>query len=168
MLISEEYREQNIEAHKQPDWGTTAHYYSNLVRGLSREVGAETILDYGAGKQTLKGACPELPITSYDPAIPEISDAPEPCDLVCCIDVLEHIEPECLDAVLDDLQRVTNKLGFFIISTVPAIKKLPDGRNAHLIVEKEHFWLPKLLDRFSIGMMRNEEKAITVMVTKKA
>ena len=163
-LISDAYKEQNIEAHKEPAWGTTAHHYANLVRGLSNELHAESILDYGAGKQTLKGACPELPIQSYDPAISEISLPPEPCDLVCCIDVLEHIEPEYLDNVLDDLQRVTKKMGFFDISTVKAIKKLPDGRNAHLIIESEHFWLPKLLDRFGIGMVRNEGNALTVFV----
>ena len=167
MLISKDYKNQNETAHKNDKtWGTTAWRYADLVRGLSQEVKAESILDYGAGKETLKATCPELNIFSYDPSIKEISKSPGKHDLVCCIDVLEHIEPDCLEDVLDDLQRVTKKLGFFLISTVPAIKKLPDGRNAHLIVEDERFWLPKLIDRFGIGMVRNDVNSISVIVNK--
>ena len=48
----------------------------------------------------------------YDPAFPEYGE-PRGADLVCCIDVLEHIEPDLLDNVLDDLARITLKHGFF-------------------------------------------------------
>ena len=76
-----------------------------------------------------------LRIQHYDPAIPDWADAPEPCEMVACIDVLEHIEPELIGNVLDDLQRVTRSIGLFTMATMPAVKVLEDGRNAHLIVE---------------------------------
>ena len=67
-----------------------------------------------------------------------------------CTDVLEHIEPGCLDAVLDDLQRVTRGLILLTVATRPAKKTLPDGSNTHKIVENQHFWLPRLLARFDL------------------
>jgi len=69
---------------------------------------------------------------------------------VTCIDVLEHIEPELLENVLDDLQRVVDKYGLFTIHTGPAQKILPDGRNAHLIQQPLAWWSEKLIKRFTI------------------
>jgi len=49
------------------------------------------------------------------------------------IDFLEQIEPYLLDNVLDDLTWVTAGMGVFIAHSGPAVKVLPDDRNAHLI-----------------------------------
>lgn len=112
-------------------------------------MGIDSILDYGAGKQTLAKSLSTLPVTSYDPAIEKISEKPEgKFDLVVCTDVMEHIEPDYLDAVLDDLRRYTGKMVFLNVATRPAVKSLPDGRNAHLIVEDYRWWWPKLVERF--------------------
>ena len=67
----------------------------------------------------------------YDPVFPEYGP-PKKADIVCCIDVLEHVEEEYLTNVLDELKKITMKLGFFTIATEPADKFLKDGRNAHL------------------------------------
>jgi hypothetical protein len=32
----------------------------------------------------------------------------------------------------------------------PALKTLPDGRNAHLIQEPVEWWLPKIMQRFDL------------------
>lgn len=56
--------------------------------------------------------------------------------------------------------------GFFTISTVPAIKKLPDGRNAHLIVEDYRWWLPKIWERFNITVYQNLGTEFSVIVDK--
>ena len=71
-----------------------------------------------------------------------------------CTDVLEHIEPDRLDEVLDDLKRVTRKMGFFVVATRAADKTLPDGRNAHLIQQERDWWLPKLAARFDVWQVR--------------
>ena len=49
-----------------------------------------------------------------------------------CTDVLEHIEPDCLQAVLGHLRQVSREYTFVNISTRAAVKSLHDGRNAHL------------------------------------
>ena len=67
-----------------------------------------------------------------------------------CIDVLEHVEPELIDNVLDDLQRVTSKKGYFTISCRPASKILKDGRNAHILIQPKEWWKKKLEPRFKI------------------
>ena len=86
----------------------------------------------------------------YDPAIPGKDAPPGPADLVVCTDVLEHVEPEHLDAVLDDLQRLAKKSLFLLIATRPASKALPDGRNAHLTIEPPKWWIPKLMERLDL------------------
>jgi len=75
--------------------------------------------------------------------------------LVCCIDVLEHIEPIYLDAVLEELARITVNIGFFTIHRGPASKTLEDGRNAHLIQAPISWWLSRLVRHFEIEHMES-------------
>lgn len=155
-LITEEYRQQNALLHEQrADFGANGHRYAQQIRELAQAVQANEILDYGAGKCTLSDALHDLNVINYEPAFPHLAATPDPADLVVCGDVLEHIEPECLDAVMDDLARVTKKCLFATVATRPAVKTLPDGRNAHLIQQPMQWWLPKFWDRFTIGSFHN-------------
>lgn len=133
------------------------------IAELSRQYKTQDILDYGCGKSTLSLNLP-LPIKQYDPAIKRYSDPPEPADIVVCTDVLEHIEPEYLEAVLDDLKRLVKKAGFFTVACVEAKKVLADGRNAHLIVESPEWWLRKLMERFYIKFFNAMDRECLVVV----
>lgn len=155
--ITEEYRKMQQELHQNPQYGTASFGFAPLVADLIRQSGAQSISDYGAGKKNLQlglanvGVSPEY--KPYDPAFPEYGD-PQPADLVCCIDVLEHIEPDLLENVLKDLAKITHKVGFFSIHMTPAGKTLPDGRNAHLIQEQTSWWLPRLCQYFDIVQLQ--------------
>jgi hypothetical protein len=154
-LITEDYRKMQEKLHENPDYGVASIGYAPMVAEVIEAVGAAEILDYGAGKgrlgQTLKQHIQRpLVIHHYDPAQPAWAAPPSPCNFVACIDVLEHIEPNLLDNVLDDLQRVTQGVGVFTVHTGPAVKVLPDGRNAHLIQKPSSWWLRKFLDRFDL------------------
>ena len=70
--------------------------------------------------------------------------------MVCCIDVLEHIEPDLLDNVLDHLCSLTEIVAFLTIHTGPAAKFLPDGRNAHINQQPMSYWLPKIWSRWDV------------------
>lgn len=59
--------------------------------------------------------------------------------------LLEHIEEPYLEAVLLDLKDIT---------TGPAMKTLPDGRNAHIIQKPSSCWLPRLCQHFEIGHLQ--------------
>jgi hypothetical protein len=69
---------------------------------------------------------------------------------VVCLDVLEHIEEECIDDVLDHLEELTEAFGFFSIDTGPAKKVMADGRNAHVLQRPPEWWLPRIMCRFDL------------------
>jgi 2-polyprenyl-3-methyl-5-hydroxy-6-metoxy-1,4-benzoquinol methylase len=155
MLITEEYKALNRAMHvKKPEWGQASIHTAPMVKELCEKYGFKKLLDYGCGrmrlKQTLASLGLDVEVTGYDPGIPEHDTPPEPHDFVVCIDVLEHVEPECVDAVLDDLKRVTRRLGFFTISTVPANRKLPDGSNPHRTIKPAEWWAEKMERRFKV------------------
>jgi len=150
MKISPGYLEQNRKLHESGYYGISGARWAHPVRQLCEQLGTRDVLDYGCGQRTLEKSL-GFPIHNYDPCIAGLDAPPEPADIVVCTDVLEHIEPDCLDEVLDDLRRVTRRAGFFLIATRPAQKFLPDGRNAHLIQQGPEWWLPRLEQRFRIG-----------------
>lgn len=161
MLISPEYIELNRELHARGGYGVTGQYWAGAVDALAREYAVETVLDYGAGPGTLGQALRarlDAPLgydlIEYDPAIDGKEEKPARAGLVFCGDVLEHVEPECLLAVLDDIRRIARTVVFLVIATLPAKKILADGRNAHLIVEPPEWWIPKLMQRWEIRNMR--------------
>jgi hypothetical protein len=171
-LISDEYRRLQQELHRNPDYGVASVGYAPLVAEILQQVGAREILDYGAGKgrlgQTLRQHVQgPLTVHHYDPAIPEWSAPPAPCRFVACIDVLEHIEPQLLDAVLDDLKRVTAGVGVFTVHTGAAVKLLPDGRNAHLIQQPPEWWLPRFMQRFELVQFSRMPQGFWVGVERK-
>ena len=161
-LISKRYRDMNALLHAQSDtYGTSGHKWGNQCADLAMKLKATDVLDYGCGKGTFTEAferawekvAPDVKtpkVWYYDPALPGIHHQPAPRDLVVCTDVLEHIEPECLDAVLDDLKRVTKMVCFAVIATRPAKKMLSDGRNAHLIIQTHEWWHSELRKRFGM------------------
>lgn len=164
MLISEDYKEQNKVLHENPSYGISSAKWSEEVRGIAAAYGALSSLDYGCGKGLLKKTLGWNSMAEYDPSIEGKDAQPDPADLCVCTDVLEHIEPEFIDNVLDDLRRCTKKVGFFTIATRPAKKILPDGRNAHLIQEHYTWWLEKLTKRFTLRNFVNMGSGFMVVV----
>lgn len=152
-LITDDYRAQNAELHvTNKKYGVSGAQWTDYVTELIGEEGFVSVLDYGAGKGTLATALALRGITvrEYDPAIPGKDAAPEPAELVICTDVLEHVQPECLDDVLADLARVTQKKLLFDIALVASIKTLPDGSNPHKLIEKPDWWKERIARYFDI------------------
>ena len=135
--ISEDYLKLQKELHLNPNCGVASLEFAPLVAQLAKQTNIQSISDYGAGKKRLleglinNGFYPKK-YYPFDPSFPEYGE-PQKADLVCCIDVLEHIEPTKLDLVLDEMATITTGLGFFTVHMGPAGKILSDGRNAHLI-----------------------------------
>ena len=169
MLVTNEYRLQ-LQAMHEPDengrvWGATACRRVYEITDKIQQARGETlyptskctVLDYGSSdgkfkeqverRQLLKGF---PPITNYDPGVPEYAENNTPHWMVVCIDVLEHVEPELIDDVLKDIRQCMSHKGLFHIAMYPANQLLPDGRNAHLIVERPEWWLEKLRGLFNI------------------
>ncbi|MBY0512043.1 MAG: class I SAM-dependent methyltransferase [Rhodospirillaceae bacterium] len=155
-LISPEYAALNKQLHhERADFGATAGKNAQFVIYYARKYGLKSVLDYGCGKGTLKVACatqaPDLNICEYDPAIEGKETMPAgKSDFLVALDVMEHIEPDHLRAVLRHIQGAGAKAVMLVIDLKPASKTLPDGRNAHLIVQPGKWWLNKLRKHFQV------------------
>lgn len=153
MLISSSYCDLNTALHESdPEYGTSGHKWAREVHDLAMKARAATVLDYGCGRATLGAALqefsPSYDVLEYDPALADKAQKPLRADVVVCGDVLEHVEPECLYSVLDDIKSTARAAVFMVVATRPARKTLADGRNTHLIVEASSWWVPKLINRW--------------------
>lgn len=166
-LISTEYRELNSRLHNENlTYGVGGGRHADRVIKLTESLGSKSVLDYGAGKGYLAKALP-FPIWEYDPAIPGKDELPRPADLVICTDVLEHIEPDKIMLVLDDLRRCVKKVGYFTINMGPAKKTLADGRNTHLIQKDKDWWVKQLKKFFVIGKVFERGIELIIVVGPK-
>lgn len=148
MLISDEWRDLNASLHRGNDaFGGRGHKWSRRVADIADRFDCSSVLDYGCGKATLNV---DLDVRRYDPAVRQFSALPKPADLVVCTDVLEHIEPDHLGDVLDHLHSLTAKAAFLVVGTRPSDKTMPDGRNAHLIIEPMDWWMPLIKQRWQV------------------
>ena len=170
LLITDYHRQINKELHAKKSvneeddevggfYGGSGKLYAGNVAILAGQLvksngNISTLLDYGCGMRTLEQTLPPitgLSINNYDPCVEGLDNIPEPADIVVCTDVLEHVEPDCLENVLDDLKRVTKKTLFLAVSTRLANKSYCDGQNAHKIVQTYDWWYPKIRKRFHVA-----------------
>lgn len=167
--ISAAYLSMQQEMHRNPHYGVASKALAPAVRSVIKRYGIRSLADYGAGKCNLRKALRErgvwrLDYFPYDPAFPEYGP-PRPAQLVCCIDVLEHIEEDFLPQVLLELQSITQQYGFFSVHCGPARKTLPDGRNAHIIQKPSSWWLPRLCEYFEVAELQPSPGGFWVLVT---
>jgi 2-polyprenyl-3-methyl-5-hydroxy-6-metoxy-1,4-benzoquinol methylase len=150
-LISAEYRQLNEQLHADNlAYGVGGERHAKVVLKLCEALKTKNVLDYGCGKGRLGRVIP-WQIAEYDPAVPGKTESPKPADIVICTDVLEHIEPDRLVYVLDDIRRCTRLVAYITINTGPAQKVLADGRNAHLIQKGQDWWHKQLSQFFEVG-----------------
>jgi hypothetical protein len=127
ILISDEYKRQQEHLHETTEYGTMAQHYGPLVSQIVEKLEISHLLDYGCSRRmgllkTLK-VNRKLTYQGYDPGagVEELATAPVPAELVWCIDVVEHIEPEYLENVLDHLAALSEVVAFMSILTGPAM-----------------------------------------------
>ena len=167
-LISDAYRALNANLHaERADYGRRGHAWADAVRDLCRQAGTTDVLDYGCGKATLRDALSELDVHCYDPAIAQHSADPAPADVLVCVDVLEHIEPENVDNVIAHLASKTRKLALLSIACREAAKTLADGRNAHLSVHDPMWWARRITQRFDLRTASTKGSTFTVVAAPK-
>lgn len=132
----------------------------DLVAELVRQWKPRNLLDYGSGKgkqyseKRVHDRWGGLEPTCYDIGVPEFRRRPEgKFDGVICCDMMEHIDPADVDAVLADIFGYATEsrddgnpsFVYLYISCVPSKGKvLPDGRNVHLTVQPPEWWERKI------------------------
>lgn len=173
MKISNEYKQQLKQTHESKNWGTTSKLPRQVVLAIEKYK-PQSILDFGCGKgqivNLLKEKYPHMTVYGYDPAFNE--QLPDSVDMIMSTDVLEHVEPEQLDATLEELNKRCNIVQYHLIACFKAKKFLPDGRNAHLIIKTPDWWQEIMYDKFKVvhedivSYIKQAKKGIPRAVTK--
>lgn len=143
--------------------------------------GAESILDYGAGKglgyqqrnirmsRNLEvGSIQEYwgveDIRCYDPGYEPFSQLPDhQYDGVICTDVLEHITEPDVPWVIDEMFSYARKFVYANVACYPAVKFLPNGQNVHCTIHPPEWWAGLV---HAIAMRHTDTSYRLVMSTK--
>jgi hypothetical protein len=127
------------------------------IRRLVQHTASRTLLDYGSGKgmqyrpmalsdgngswQSVQDYWGVERVACYDPAYEPFSRlAEERFDGVICTDVLEHCPEQDLPWIVEELFARAAKFVFASVACHPAVKRLPNGENAHCTVRPPAFW----------------------------
>lgn len=148
MLISDEYKRLNVELHQRHGgYGSKGKSWAPRLIYYVRKWGVSSMLDYGCGKGSLRAALEpvlSIDIREYDPAVPGKDAPPAHADLVVCTDVLEHVEPECIDDVLAHLVELADKAVLIAVACRAGKRVLEDGRPDHLTVQPPKWWAKRV------------------------
>lgn len=167
MSVTPEYKELLKQMHESASFGKRAKMPKHLENFIEK-ISPSSILDFGCGKGNLvslmKEKYPEKTVLGYDPGNSKFDKSIDNIlvDLLISSDVLEHVEPHLIDETLKYLSTKSRYI-YHLISLAPAKRKLPDGRNAHLIQETPEWWRKKFVDLgykiiqedYSEGLKRN-------------
>jgi len=149
-------REQNRRFHVvKPEYGSNSARWAKGVNALIQEYGVQDVLDYGCGKARLSAALPAIKFYNYDPGISYMDQSPTPAGLVVCAHILEHIEPELLENVINDLFYNAEKLVWTTLKAGESGKILPDGQDSNLNQQSIDWWVETLYESMPDGWKMN-------------
>lgn len=131
--------------------------HAAFIKSLIERVQGRSLLDFGCGKGDQYKQTPFIidgkhfadlalyfgvqELCLYDPAYPEHWTLPSgKFDVVVCTDVLEHCPEEDLDWILAELIGRAKKAVYAAVASYPAMKRLPNGENAHCTVRPASWW----------------------------
>lgn len=157
-----EYADQYRKMHEKGAFsgGSLKFEYADSIRAIVDRTGSKTVLDFGCGKAIhYKKENPinerfnieSKNISFYDPGVPEYSVLPAgKFDGVICTDVLEHIPEGLLPETLETIFTKAEKFVFLVIDCGLAVKKLPNGENAHATVKLPAWWNTQLRPYYDV------------------
>ena len=148
MKISEAHRKLRELQYLDQQYGMNKALHAPMVSEIVNRLKVTELLDYWCGGAHLVRNLKvghEMKIQCYDPAVPGFSGEAIPMQMVTCVDVLQDVEPECIDAVLDDLKRVTGAVGYFSILV---------GEERSKIEQDKAWWLDRIMPRFELQTLQ--------------
>jgi 2-polyprenyl-3-methyl-5-hydroxy-6-metoxy-1,4-benzoquinol methylase len=153
----------DINYNKHPD----EEYRFQLVKNFVIENNITSVLDVGSGRgnviKILKETNQDIKITScdlkkfhnYDCEFKELNLCDKNSlinlenknyDLIVCLDVLEHVQKECVE----DIFKTFNKISDFTILTIANHSDKHNGVELHIIQENMSYWKPIIEKYFDI------------------
>jgi hypothetical protein len=161
-LITEGYRRLQRDLHRRYEYdiGNSVPEALQLVRVLRPSERPVRLLDYGSGRGTLKRAIEADPVLAemiqvweYDPTVKGCDIPPDRgSHFVACLNVLDHVEPECLDDVLAHMALCTLETCIMVISMRTSSRIMKDGRQAHICLLPAEEWRAALERHFTVGL----------------
>ena len=128
--------------------------HAPFIKDVIDRIGANSILDYGAGKG----------LRCYDPGYEPFSKLPsEQFDAVICTDVLEHITEPDVPWVLEEMFSYARNFVYANVACFPAVKFLPNGQNVHCTIHPPDWWAGVV---HAVAMRHPEISYHLVMTTK--
>ena len=127
--FSETYLQRHRDTHaKHAVFGTHQHpYLHDAMRALAAAKASAngekpSLLDYGCGKGVFMAQMARLGgfryIRGYDPAVIRFAERPaQRYDIVTCLDVLDQLEAEFVDAAIRDVAQLTGETALFSVIT---------------------------------------------------
>ena len=151
-----DYQNQYKKMHERGAFsgGSLKYEYVDNIRALVERTQSQTVLDFGCGKAAHYKS--DRPINEkfsiefknmsfYDPGVPEYEILPAgEFDGVICTDVLEHIPEGLLPETFETIFSKARHFVFLVIDCGLAVKKLPNGENAHCTVKLPSWWNSQL------------------------
>ena len=141
--------------------GRSTVAFARLIKDIINKNQIKTMLDYGCGKGFFYDNSFEIKglkinslrdywdakIDLYDPCYEKNSfiDESKIYDLVISIDVLEHIPTQDIDWVLENIFSKAKQYVFINVACYSAFALLPNGANAHINVNDQHWWAEKII-----------------------
>ena len=164
MIINPEYQAQLATMHSQGQFVRGSKLLGS-IKPFLEQYQPTSVLDFGCGHGALitsiQELYPAMQVEGYDPGNSDYNRMPNRSfDVVISADVFEHVEPKHLAETLKLISGKIQVAGWFRIACYPAKKSLPDGRNAHLIVQSPDWWREQLLANMDISIAL---EAITVL-----
>lgn len=150
MMITDQYKKYLQTLNSNKKFSQKNFWYDDIKKFISDAPLPSSLIDYGCSRgaliEKIKTDFPSIQVVDgYDPGVAKFEQKPvRQYDMLVSTDVIEHIEPEFLDTTLSYIESLYKKTAWIIIACYPAKKFLPDGRNAHLIVESPDWWLDKI------------------------
>ena len=159
-MINKEYQVQLEQLHKAGKFNNGTKAYK-LVNPFINQYQPTDVLDFGCGHGALINLIqlnhPGIAVAGYDPGNFSFSKFPNRAfDAVISTDALEHVEPDHIESTLAAIHNLVGRCGFFRIACYPAKKHLPDGRNAHLIVESPEWWRDKIVNFMKVKIVSEQ------------
>ncbi len=132
--------------------------HAPFIKDVIDRLGANSILDYGAGKglgylqkdlqltkslrvDSIKIYWGVEDIRCYDPGYEPFSRLPVgQFDGVICTDVLEHITEPDVPWVLEEMFSYARNFVYANVACFPAVKLLPNGQNVHCTIHSPDWW----------------------------